>query len=137
MSLQLSQGNDIMGTHPSSFYVAKEQYTRTYMHTCITHTFPVTLQSTVVCTFQSNWVMQTVYGVICLTTLYGPCQYRCSFAPEELLDIEAIPYHRPRMVYHVQLYHIEPFTIDVAVPFFNEPVGRHSSNAASNPGHTD
>ena len=57
--------------------------------------------------------------------------------PEELLDIEAIPYHLPRMVYHVQLYHIEPFTIDVAVPFFNEPVGRHSSNAASNPGHTD
>ena len=57
--------------------------------------------------------------------------------PDDLLDNEAIPYHLPRMVYHVQLYHIEPFAVDVAVPFFLEPVDRHSPNAASNPGHTD
>ena len=50
--------------------------------------------------------------------------------PEELLDNEAIPYHPPTM--HVQLYHIEPFAVDVAVPFFLERVGRHSPNAASN-----
>ena len=45
--------------------------TCTYMHTC--QLFPVTLQSTAVCTFQSNWVMQTVYGVCCSLATFITC----------------------------------------------------------------
>ena len=80
---------------------------------------------------------RTKYQLFVLLPCMAPANIDAAlviFPESELLDNEAIPYHP---VYHVQLYHIEPSAVDVAVPFFLEPVGRHSPNAASNPGHTD
>ena len=63
--------------HDKKRPVSTYMYIHAYMY--YTQMFPVTLQSTAVRTFQSNWVVQTVYGVCCsLATLHLsiPCLHR-------------------------------------------------------------